>query len=175
MSKPLRKDRPEWARKRIDDAYLTAERGEGWLALSRAWNVTQAAALQWCRDNVPREICAKIGENGMALCTRGRTRKYEFAKPRLVVFDPLAKRAPEQPASVEIEPTPYAEAVSKGAITQDEADFLVSERERIAAAEQAKFFAEGMMADADRHQSDQRSIVEKIGGVLGFKREKEEA
>lgn len=96
MSKPLRKDRPEWARKRIDDAYLTAERGEGWLALSRAWNVTQAAALQWCRDNVPREICAKIGENGMALCTRGRTRKYEFAKPRLVVFDPLAKRAPNE-------------------------------------------------------------------------------
>ncbi len=94
MSKPLRKDRPEWARKRIEDAYQTAEQGEGWLALSRAWNVTQAAALQWCRDNVPREICRKIGENGMALCTRGRTRKYEFAKPRLVAFDPLAKRTP---------------------------------------------------------------------------------
>lgn len=94
MSKPLRKDRPEWARKRIEDAYQTAEHGEGWLALSRAWSVTKAAALQWCRENVPREICAKIGENGMALCTRGRTRKYEFAKPRLVVFDPLAKRVP---------------------------------------------------------------------------------
>lgn len=96
MSKPLRKDRPEWARKRIEDAYQTAEQGEGWLALSRAWNVTQAAALQWCRENVPREICAKIGQNGTTLCIRGRTRKYEFAKPKLVAFDPLAKRSPNQ-------------------------------------------------------------------------------
>ena len=84
MSKPLRKDRPDWARKRIEDAHQTAERGEGWLALSRAWNVTQAAALQWCRENVPAEICSKIGVNGMALCTRGRMRKEEFAKPKLV-------------------------------------------------------------------------------------------
>lgn len=96
MSKPLRKDRPEWARKRIEDAYQVADDGGGWLMLSRMWSVTQAAALQWCRDNVPREICTKIGENGLALCTRGRTRKYEFAKPRLVVFDPLAKRAPNE-------------------------------------------------------------------------------
>lgn len=37
----------------------------------------------------------------------------------------------------------------------------------------ARMFAQGMMADADRHQSDQRSIVEKIGGL--FKREREDA
>ena len=49
------------------------------------------------------------------------------------------------------EPGPYDAAVEKGAITQDEADFLVSERERIAADEQASFFAEGMTADADKH------------------------
>lgn len=103
----------------------------------------------------------------------------------IIAYRIIEAPAAEQEASVEIEqesdiqylnkpePGPYDAAVEKGAITQDEADFLISERERIAADEQAKFFAEGMMADADRHQSDQRSIVEKIGGL--FKREREDA
>ncbi len=47
------------------------------------------------------------------------------------------------------------------------------EREHSETMERAKFFEGGMMADADRHQSDQRSIVEKIGGL--FKREREDA
>ncbi len=68
----------------------------------------------------------------------------------------------EEAAARGSEPTPYAEAIEKGAITQDEADFLVSERERIAADEQAKFFGQGMMADADRHAQDQRGIVERV-------------
>ena len=70
------------------------------------------------------------------------------------------------------DPSPYNAAVESGAITQDEADFLVSERERIAADEQAKFFARGMMADADRHQSDQRGIV---GALAGMFKQKEPA
>lgn len=111
----------------------------------------------------------------------------------IIAYRIIAAPAPEQDASVEIivgepwpedptataiaayieaenaEPTPYAEAIEKGAITQDEADFLISERERIAADEQAKFFGQGMMADADRHQSDQRGIVDRLTGMFKSK------
>lgn len=66
------------------------------------------------------------------------------------------------------EPSPYAEAIEKGAITQSEADLLEA-----AKAEQASFFAKGMMADADKHAQDQRGIVDRLTGM--FKREKEDA
>lgn len=47
------------------------------------------------------------------------------------------------------------------------------EREHRETMERAKFFDGGMMADADRHQSDQRGIVDRIAGM--FKREREDA
>ncbi len=50
------------------------------------------------------------------------------------------------------------------------------EREQASTMEQAKFFAEGMMADADRHAREQ-SMMEKAGEALAaiFKREREDA
>lgn len=94
--------------------------------------------------------------------------------------------ATEQDASVEIEPTTdlwqqgYDDRKNGFEPSLAEPDYLKGyearkaiEDEQAATYEQARFFAEGMMADADRHQSDQRSIVEKIGGL--FKREKEPA
>lgn len=91
MSKPSQRDRSAWTAKRIDDAYAAAARGDGWKALSQAWNVTQPCALQWCQRHIPSEICVVIGQNGRESREPPVIRKYEFAKPKMQRFSVVSK------------------------------------------------------------------------------------
>lgn len=82
MSKPRRNERAAWIAKRIDDAYAAAARGDGWKALSQAWNVTQPCALQWCQEHIPKDVCVLIGKNGYAAREPAVIRQSEFSKPQ---------------------------------------------------------------------------------------------
>lgn len=92
MTLPTNK-RAEWTQRRIEQAYAAAEAGEGWTALGRLWETSNAGALMWARTHLPKDVLRKIGENGLKakVSTRGR-RLYEYAKPAIVKTPPTMAR-----------------------------------------------------------------------------------
>ena len=100
--------------------------------------------------------------------------------------------APEQPASIEVldeatietindlwqqgyddKANGYEPSLAEPEYTKGYEARTLIEREHRETMERARFFDGGMMADADRHQSDQRGIVGVLTGM--FKREREDA
>lgn len=85
MSKPSANERAKFAAERIADAEHAAVHGGGWKALAQKWGVTNACALQWCRDNLHPRTCKIIGENGRRAREPFVGHKGDYAgKPKLI-------------------------------------------------------------------------------------------
>ena len=80
MSRSTAKNRPEWIKERIAQAYAAAENGDGWIELGKLWGASNASAHQWCQPRLPPEICQKIGMNGRVGRERGKCRKYDYIR-----------------------------------------------------------------------------------------------
>lgn len=90
------KARAEWIANRVNDAYASAEAGQGWTEVGRKWGMSKSGALMWCRDHLPAEVFHKIGRNGLRQASPNKGNVYHYSKPKVEPKPPSRSIAPNQ-------------------------------------------------------------------------------